>query len=114
MEIKPHVSFIPDATIEARANVLLARYHRESKPVLAPPVPVEKIADLLLELGTLWTTIPDTDDNPILAYIYPKPKIIHLNEARRAHFSKYMGTYEFTLAHELGHYDLHLAESELE
>jgi Zn-dependent peptidase ImmA (M78 family) len=114
MQIKPHVSFIPDVKIEARASVLLERYHQEVEPLLAPPVPAEKIADFLLELGILWITIPDTDDDPILAYIHPKSKIIHLNEARQDHFGKYMGTFQFTLAHELGHYDLHLADNELE
>jgi Zn-dependent peptidase ImmA (M78 family) len=114
MQIKPHVSFVPDTQLEARAYTLLERYHREIQPVLAPPVPVEKIADFLLELGILWAAIPDTDDDPILACIHPKSKIIHLNEARQDHFGKYMGTFEFTLAHELGHYDLHLVESQLE
>ncbi len=114
MQIKSHVSFIPDKELEARAIILLKRYCQEIKPVLGPPVPVEEIADFLLELKIEWGPISDTDDNPILAYIHAESKTIKLNELRRVHFAQYMGTHQFTLAHELGHYDLHLVDSELE
>lgn len=112
MQVKPEIPFLPDTEIEKQANALIERYHHKIEPILAPPVPVEKIADFLLELGTEWTLIPDTDDEPILAYIHAESKTIRLNEARQDHFDQYMGTYEFTLAHEIGHYELHLTDVE--
>jgi hypothetical protein len=114
MQIKSHVPFVPDSELEARANLLLKRYCREIEPILRPPVPVEEIADFLLELNVEWGPISDTEDKPILAYIHAESKAIKLNELRQVYFDEFMGTYQFTLAHELGHYDLHLVESELE
>lgn len=108
MQINPQVSFIPKARLEALANSLLARYGREIEPIFGPPVPVEKIADFLLELNLEWLEIPDTEAEPILAYLDPRSRTIRLNERRLAHFEQYPGTYQYTLAHEIGHYQLHL------
>ena len=114
MQIKSHTPFIPDIELEMRANLLLERYCREIEPVSGPLVPVEEIADFLLELNIEWGPIADTKDQPILAYIHAESKAIKLNDSRRAYFNEFMGTYQFTLAHELGHFDLHLVENELE
>ena len=108
MQINPDVPFIPDATLEELANELLERYGRDIEPIYKPPVPVEKIADFLLELNLEWRDIPDTEAEPILAYLDPGSKTIRLNERRLAFFEQYPGTYQYTLAHEIGHYQLHL------
>jgi Zn-dependent peptidase ImmA (M78 family) len=108
MQINPDVPFIPDATLEELANELLERYERDIEPIYRPPVPVEKIADFLLELNLEWLGIPDTEAEPILAYLDPGSKTIRLNERRLAFFEHYPGTYQYTLAHEIGHYQLHL------
>ena len=109
MPIDAHVPFIADADLEQIANDLLSRYEREIEPILQPPVPVEQIADFLLQLNLEWLDIPDTDTEPILAYLDPKDRAIRLNERRLAYFSQYPGTYEYTLAHEIGHYQLHVS-----
>lgn len=113
MDIKPYIPFIPNAELEARAYSLIDQYHREVTPVLVPPVPVEEIIDFLLKINLDWAPIPDTDEEPILAYIEPKSKTIRLNERRRSHFEQYPGALEFTMAHELGHHELHLTEGNL-
>jgi len=108
------VPFVPDSRLEACASALLGRYERTIEPITAPPVPVEKVADLLLDLVFDWQPIRDTDEEPILAYIDPQSQRICLNQSRRPHFNTYFGTYEFTVAHELGHHDLHLGDGGLE
>lgn len=114
MQINPHVSFIAEERLEAVANGLLERYEREIAPIVAPPVPVEKIADFLLDLRIEWLDMPDTDDEPVLAYLHPESKSIRFNERRLDYFEQYLGTYEYTLAHEIGHYLFHLTPVEMQ
>ena len=47
------VRYLPDARIEAKAIQLLNRYESQYGTVTGPPIPVEEIADNLLELGIL-------------------------------------------------------------
>lgn len=109
MQVNPVTSYLTNAEIEARACALLDRYAAEIAPIAAPPVPVEKIADLLLELNLSWVPIRDTDEEPTLAFIDAPNHTIRLNERRQeTHFNRHSGLYEYTLGHELGHYDLHV------
>ena len=111
MQINPHPPYLPRANLEEAANTLLDRYVQEIEPINRPPVPVEEIADFLLELSLEWLEIPDTDEEPILAYLHPHSKTIRLNERRLAFFEQYPGVYQYTLAHEIGHYQLHLLQN---
>lgn len=112
MQINPHIPFIAEADLEELANDLLARYEREIEPLLRPPVPIEQIADFLLELNIEWLDMPDTEAEPVLAYLWPASQTIRLNERRLTYFAQYPGLYEYTLAHEIGHYQLHLLADE--
>ncbi len=112
MKINPQVPFFSDADLEELAESLLDQYEQEIEPIFEPPVPVEKIADFLLELNIEWLGIPDTEDEPILAYLLPSTQTIRLNERRMDYFDRFPGVYEYTIAHEIGHYHLHLAEGE--
>ena len=114
MQINPHVPFISETDLEESANALLDRYAWEFESITAPPVPVEKIADFLLELAIEWLDIPDTEAQPILAYLQPDSNTIRLNERHLPFFDQYPGTYEYTLAHEIGHHQLHLTEHEVQ
>lgn len=111
MYIKPDVPYISDDDLEARALDLLSRYSQAIEPFTQLPVPVERIADLYLQLTIDWSPIPDSDGDPILALIDPKRRILRLNEARRHHFDQYFGTLQFSIAHELGHHELHLSDA---
>lgn len=108
MKVSPVVTYL-------KASALLARYGKKVGAIVAPPVPVEGIADLLLELNLSWEDIADTDDAPVLAFIDAAQHTIRLNERRRAtHFDPYNGLYEYTLGHEVGHYDLHVIKDSIE
>ncbi len=110
MQINPHVPFIADETLRELADDLLAAYEREIAPIAEPPVPVEKVADFLLELNIEWLPIPDEEATPILAYLHPASHTIRLNERRLDYFQQHPGVYEYTLAHEIAHYQLHVIE----
>lgn len=111
VQIAAGAPFISDATLEELAEALLDRYEAEIEPITAPPVPVEQIADFLLELNIEWLDIPDTEEAPILAYLHPASQTIRLNERHLAHFEQHPGVYEYTLAHEIAHYQLHVTET---
>jgi len=113
MQIQPNVSYLPDAVLEAHASRLIGRYGQAYGALSQFPVPVERIADLLLELDLLWEPIPDTLETWTLAYLDPAIRRIGLNETHQAHFDTFFGTYEFTVAHEIGHFELHLLDAEL-
>ena len=110
MLVNPAIDRLNRPMLEARASELLRDYQRRFAPITAPPVPVEKIADLHLGLSFDWLTIPDDDRQPILGYIQAGAKTICLNERRQDHFDQFAGSLEFTIAHEVGHYLMHLVE----
>lgn len=111
--IRSTMPFLSDDELERRANHLLRRWEAlDGNPLVQPPVPVSFIAEILLELRILWDVIDDSNDPPILACIRPSTKTITMNEARRNHFDTFFGTEEYTLAHEVGHWDLHVHETE--
>jgi hypothetical protein len=103
--------FIPDDELEQRANRMLSRWEACEKSPLQPPVPVQLIAEVLLDLRFDWDVIADTDATPILAYVNPATRTIKMNEARRSHFETFFGTEAYTVAHEVGHWDLHVDAS---
>lgn len=73
-----------------------------------PPVPVEWIAEHLLDLRILWEVLPSDPDAPVLGGLDPVRGEIVLNEAESRRFSAFPGLESFTLAHEIGHWLLHV------
>jgi Zn-dependent peptidase ImmA (M78 family) len=71
---------------------------------------VEKIADFLLELNLDWDEIHKPG---VLAYLKPATKTITMNSLQRDFFDEHFGTEQFTLAHEVGHWELHVFDSDL-
>jgi Zn-dependent peptidase ImmA (M78 family) len=114
MKINPAVSFISNTAIEASAYGVLERYGREFEPITELPVPVERIADFMLQLGIDWGPIADNEENPVLAFIDPEGHRIRINERHMPRFKAYPGMLEFTLAHEIGHHELHLLQNGIE
>ena len=110
-QIRNTVPYFPEPYIERKANKLLHRYEEEfSCKITSPPIPVEEIADFLLELNLDWEEI---DEEDVLAFLKPSTKTITLNSLKRSFFETYFGTEQYTLAHELGHWELHVFNSEL-
>ena len=73
-----------------------------------PPVPVEWIAEHVLDLCIVWDALPTEVEAPVLGGLDPVRGEIVLNEAEARRFAAFPGLEAFTLAHEIGHWLLHV------
>ncbi len=100
---KPY-RFIPEAEIEAKANNLLQRMQETTKYTPKWPFDATRVADFL-DIGVFWERIPADEQGSIAALILPLERQIVLNED----ISELRGGFgESTLAHEIGHWELHI------
>ncbi len=102
--------FMPDSEIEKKACAMLSGFESQFGKVSKPPIPIDRIVESYLDLWIDWDVIEDTDEEKILGFLNPDTKKIRLNERHRDHFENYIGTEAFTKAHEVGHWDLHVAK----
>ena len=100
--------YLPDVHIESQATRLLNRYEREFKAVAEPPVPVEDIADGLLDLRILWDALPESAGTSTLGGLNPPERMIKFNESRQQVFQETPGLYNTVLGHEVGHWEMHV------
>ena len=104
------VPYLPDAAIEASAGALLAAYARQRGNQIRP-VPVEGILQdhLRLHLGfdDLRTRLGVPD---VLGALYMDSGDVVIDQTLDPdEHSSVLGRYRFTLAHEIGHWELHRA-----
>jgi hypothetical protein len=71
-----------------------------------PPVPVDHVAEHLLNLEYSWEVIEEEEGEEVLGSLRPPTREIVLNERHRERFSV-MGCLRFTIGHECGHADLY-------
>ena len=110
--------YISDAEIEAAAMRLLQRYGQQRHPILEPPVPIEEIIEYTIDIPLIWEAIPNHEGMPVLAKLeargQPRPEIaIVMNEDKQLFFAQHEGVEQFSQAHELGHYVLHIDHAKL-
>lgn len=94
---------------EIVSNVLSA----SGKPFLWEGRVVKTDIDAIIEfdydLSIEWSNIDHLASNgEVLAAIAPRKRVIYMNENKSALFYKKMGTMNFSKAHELGHWVLHV------
>ena len=110
--------YISDAEIEASAMHILQRYGQQRHLILVPPVPIEEIIEYTIDMPLIWDAIPDHEGMPVLAKLeargQPRPEIaIIMNEDKQVFFAQHEGVEQFSQAHELGHYVLHIDHAKL-
>jgi len=72
---------------------------------------IDSIIEFEYDLDIQWENIDlYSPGNIVLAAIFPKQKIIYMNETKRELFVEKMGTMNFSKAHELGHWVLHVTD----
>lgn len=105
--LKPY-RYYRKESIEKRANDLLLRM--QQTPNFAPKWPFEAsvVADFL-DLGVLWSSIPADEEGAIAARILPTERLVEINEEI---LDKPQGFIESTIAHEIGHWILHINQDE--
>ncbi len=92
--------------IERRANGLLRDYYGTDLKKVAPPIKVDEIMQLHLGLNVLWEDI--FNDESMLAGLVPSRNMIVFNESLMRVFENNKGLENFTKAHEIGHWLLHV------
>jgi len=110
--------YIADAEIEACATHILQKYGYQRTPIMAPPIPIEEIIDFTVDIPIIPEAIPDHQGSPVLAKLvvkgHPHPIVeIIVNEDKQPFFDQHEGVEQYSLAHELGHYVLHIDRGSL-
>ena len=100
--------FLSDTQLEGMAGHLLARYESMHGAVSSPPVPVERILEDALDLSILWDRVPEPPGQFILAELDSSSKTVVFNESRRTLITETPGLYCTVLAHEAGHWEIHV------
>jgi len=105
-------SYLTTKEIERRASALISKYEERygSIPI---PVPVEIIAENILDLVLEWNRIPENSNEIIFAGLNPLQKKVIFNEGRKKFYDDTDGLYNTVLAHEVGHWILHVDAAEL-
>jgi IrrE N-terminal-like domain len=104
--MKTDVPFISDERLEALAEALLARSAMKGINIQFP-IPVEAIAERVLNLDMDWIDLGDP--NALARLNYSEWKI-QPNESLRDFFERVPGAYLYTLAHEILHAIAHVEE----
>lgn len=103
------VPFLHERDIEAEAELLLAEYSERYQPILEPPVPIEDIVELHLELIFEFKDLYKELGSPGIhgAIWINEQRIAVDEELDPTQYPAKRGRYHFTLAHETGHWRLH-------
>ena len=108
-----NTKFLSDPQLEEMAGHLLRRYESSHGAVSSPPVPVERILEDLLDLNILWDDVSEPPHQSILAALDPGEKTVVFNESRRTLITDTPGLYYTILAHEAGHWEVHVDHGHL-
>jgi len=105
----PKVKYLTHSAIENATLCLLAEYGRKYGDVIEPPVPVEAILEGHLELGLDFDDLPSVLGIPdVLGAMWFNERRVIIDQSLDATENPSKeGRYRFTLAHELGHWELH-------
>src|SRR4051794_23371448 len=109
------VRYMPDEEIETEACALLAGYARKSETTIT--VPALLLDDLLQHLGLRFESYDlrgEFGTPDVLGAIYIEEKLIRVDETLDPDDRPAMrGRFNFSLAHEIGHWCLHRGYAEL-
>lgn len=99
--------------LESLADNLLARYEREAGSPLQPPLQAESIAESI-SLNILWEDILEEPGTTTHGALISEQRLIVLNERRLQLLESTQGLYNTTIAHEIGHWVLHVDHAALD
>lgn len=109
--VKPRheVPFLPEQHIEQHADLLIAEYGEAHESINQPPVPIGDIVELHLRLTYELEDLKALFGHPdVLGAIWFKDGIVRVDQSLDPHDNpNLLGRYNFTLAHETGHWQLH-------
>ncbi|APB35085.1 hypothetical protein GlitD10_2742 [Gloeomargarita lithophora Alchichica-D10] len=110
MSLINYPSFLSKEHIESEVEKILERMRSTPQYVPTFPLDPQRVADFL-DLTVVWDTIPPDTDGQIAARILPLLRQIEINEA----IPELRGGFgNSTLAHEIGHWILHINHNEVD
>lgn len=105
----PKLPYLTDRAFEEEAALLLAEYGDRFEPVTRPPVPIDEIVELYLELQLEFKDMQrlfGVDD--VHGALWVNDRSVGIDDRLEpSSFPSMLGRYRFTLAHEAGHWRLH-------
>lgn len=104
--------FLSRNQVEQHAAAALRAYSQETGRPIKPPIEIDLLGELLYELRWEYDLIEGVSE-ATLAALYPKDRVVRLNEAFADRFEKIVGLDRFTKAHEIGHWVLHVEHPNL-
>ena len=106
--------YLPAEDIEALAHALLAEYGAAVEAICGPPVPVEAIVDSHLELDLRFADLLDKFGEPgLLGATDASSRTLYVAQDLDPYEHPAMlGRGRFTIAHEVGHWRLHVPKLE--
>lgn len=101
-------------TLNEMKDITTSILHRTGYPLQwngsVEVVPIEDIIEFDFGIGWKWGNINHLSDDFVMAALYPKKREVILNVSCKDLFKEKFGTMMFTLAHELGHWVLHVED----
>jgi len=103
------VRYLTEARIESAAVSLLSTYGARFGEIIEPPVPVEYILECILSLSLSFEDLrAKHDGRDVLGALCIDAREVLIDESLAPDDNpEKKGRYHFTLAHELGHWELH-------
>ncbi len=107
--MKSTVPFLREEVIAGEANLLLAEFARDQRPILAPPVPIDDLVELHLKLSFEIRDLRSLFGfGDVHGAVWFRDKLIAVDKQLDPDvYPAKLGRYHFTLAHETGHWRLH-------
>lgn len=106
-------AFIPQDTMEDITQKILSQHGYDLKydENNFRQVPIDDIIEFYYRLDISWEPIDHLNpDTLVMAAIFPTKRKIVMNDSCRELFEEKIGTMNFTMAHELGHWVLHVED----
>ena len=106
------VKYIHESKIEPAAYKLLGEYGQKFGEVAHPPIPVEEIIESCLQLDYGFDDLPSSLEIPdVLGATWVQLKKIRIDQSLDpSEYPAKIGRYCFTVAHEIGHWQLHRSQ----
>lgn len=108
------LKFYRNQEIEDLAAERLSQLARMLARPLAPPIPIDLLAEQVFGLDFLWEDIDELPGETVLGALHPHKRLIIMNDKHHTLFDTKPGLERFTKGHEMGHWDLFINQGTLE
>jgi Zn-dependent peptidase ImmA (M78 family) len=100
------------SVLDQKACEVIRLHARNESWAPALPVPVEAILERTLKLALVYDDLSSLGEG-VLGSLFPAEKTVYLNENYLQQFEDFPGLQRFTIAHEIGHWKMHIDQSAL-